>query len=479
MTSVTVALTRADQARDPYFYVPFVVAEGTTRIDVHIAYRKAADCIIDLGVLDPRATDYPSRDGFRGWSGGARDCFFVALDDATPGYIHGPMPAGEWKVVLGLYKVPETGARVTLEIETDSAPRTVSPQPLRTSPKHEGAGWYRGDLHSHTWHSDAAGSPEVLHQAARQAGLDFLAVCDHNTISQRRYFYPHSSPELVFVRGMEVTTTTGHANVFGVDEWIDFRMTRPTDANILAQMVHERGGLLSVNHDKPTIPWEYELPPVDCMEGWQANWFAWNWVSLARYQQRLAMGLRPTLIGGSDYHQPAELQREGPFVVGRPTTVFDLHELSEDAILAAMRGGRGYVTESPSGPHLAITLDDQPMGGVVAASSRHEAVAQVTNARGDRLVWIDATGIVGEQVIEDDSWSGYFHAQDIAVFLRVEIVAETSRERIIAEFKTLAPGGQLPWGLSDAIMRAQPVRRALSNPVYVVSHTLPKAAVVV
>ncbi len=122
------------------------------------------------------------------------------------------------------------------------------------------AGWYKGDLHCHTFHSDARGAPETLHAAAKQAGLDFLAIADHNTITQRRYFHPASSPDLVFVRAMEITTAVGHANVYGVDDWVDFRMTKPSDAHVIEQIVHRKGGLLSVNHDKPTIPWDYELP---------------------------------------------------------------------------------------------------------------------------------------------------------------------------------------------------------------------------
>ena len=34
MTSTTHHVTRADQARNPYFYIPFDVPAGTTRIDV-------------------------------------------------------------------------------------------------------------------------------------------------------------------------------------------------------------------------------------------------------------------------------------------------------------------------------------------------------------------------------------------------------------------------------------------------------------
>ena len=52
--TITVHVTRADQAENPYFYIPFEVAAGTTRIDVTLAYPKAEDCVIDLGAFDPR-----------------------------------------------------------------------------------------------------------------------------------------------------------------------------------------------------------------------------------------------------------------------------------------------------------------------------------------------------------------------------------------------------------------------------------------
>lgn len=77
MTEIKVQIRRADQVADPYFYVPFDVPEGVTRIDVSMVYRKAEDCVIDLGLLDPLATDYPTTAGFRGWSGGARDHFLL------------------------------------------------------------------------------------------------------------------------------------------------------------------------------------------------------------------------------------------------------------------------------------------------------------------------------------------------------------------------------------------------------------------
>ncbi|MFD2649411.1 CehA/McbA family metallohydrolase [Devosia albogilva] len=464
MTTITHHVTRDDQARNPYFYIPFDVPAGTTRIDVTLAYPKAEDCIIDLGAFDPRDTGYPTAEGFRGWSGGARDCFFIATDDATPGYVHGEIQPGTWNVILGLYKVREAGADVTVTVALDNAPRRLEPQPARTFPVRQGAGWYRGDLHCHTFHSDARGAPELLHQAARQAGLDFLAVADHNTITQRGYFHPQSSPELVFVRAMEVTTAVGHANVYGVDEWIDFRMTQPSDAHVLERLVHEKGGLLSINHDKPTIPWDYDFPAADCQEVWQSTWMAWNWVSLERYQRRLASGMRLSAIGGSDFHQPDRLLPEGPLVLARPTTVLWLPELSEDAILAAMKSGHGYITESPSGPHLEIRNGDAVMGG----TARELGAVDVTvrGAAGDRLVLIDADGVVAEVEIASDDWRATIPVGDPRLFVRAEIISLRSRERLVAEFTATLDGREMPWQLKGADLAEQPIRRALSNPIY-------------
>lgn len=460
---VTARVTRADQAANPYFYVPFDVPEGTTRIDVRLDYRKAADCIIDLGAFDPRDTGYPTEQGFRGWSGGARDSYFIATDDATPGYIHGPIPAGTWTAILGLYQVPEAGADVTVTVTLDAAPRPVAPQPARTFPVRKGAGWYKGDLHCHTFHSDAKGAPETLHAAARQAGLDFLAITDHNTITQRRYFHPHSSPELVFVRGMEVTTAVGHANVFGLDAWIDFRMTRPSDAHVLARLVHEKGGLLSINHDKPVIPWDYEMPAADCQEVWQSTWLDRNWISLERYQQRLAEGMQLSAIGGSDFHQPADLQPEGPLVLARPTTVLFLPELSEDAILAAMKVGHGYVTESPDGPHLAIGSGDVAMGG--ETDNIGDLDVEVRGAEGDELVLIDATGPIVRMAIPSGDWRTSIVLENPVGFVRAEIVAVASRQRLIDELMALDLHKSAI--AAEPAMAEQPIRRALSNPIYI------------
>ena len=459
MTLITCHVTRAD---GDYVYLPFELPSGTTQLSVTLSYPKAPDCVIDLGIFDSSAGPFPSPTGFRGWSGGARDGFRLGLDSATPGYLAGPMPDGVWQIILGLYRLPVAGAEVAVQVTFDAAPRTVFAPAPPLQAHRPGAAWYRGDLHCHTYHSDAAGSPSLLHAAAQQAGLDFLAVADHNTISQWDDFNAASSADLVFVRAMEVTTARGHANAFGTRGWVDFRITRDSDVHLVAAEVARQGGLFSINHDKPTIPWDYPLPALDCMEVWQSAWLAGNWISLARYQQRLAQGLRISAIGGSDYHQPSRLRPEGPFVLARPTTVLWMDGLNEPNILAAMKAGLGYVTESPTGPHLALTVGGQPMGA--QASSGATAQAEVRGAVGDLLVWIDATGVLEETLISTDGVlaAAFPHAKG---FLRAEIVARASQARLLAEVQDALDSADEDFDTPIA-SELNRLRRAISNPVY-------------
>ena len=62
--------------------------------------------------------------------------------------------------------------------------------PGRTSPP--GPGWYRGDLHGHTLHSDGDWDVPDLVAAARHNQFDFVTLTDHNTLSRRWPRWPAS-----------------------------------------------------------------------------------------------------------------------------------------------------------------------------------------------------------------------------------------------------------------------------------------------
>jgi len=174
--------TRADRDAGRYQYVPVTIAAGTTRMSVAYHYDKAGGAnAVDLGLFEPGPLSLGTR-AFRGWSGGSRDEVVVAVDEATPGYWPGALPAGEWHVALGLYQVAPAGVEVELQIEATSEVRGTSPSlaPRLAEPIRRGESWYAGDLHVHTLHSDGSVTAAAAARAAREAGLDFIAITDHN-----------------------------------------------------------------------------------------------------------------------------------------------------------------------------------------------------------------------------------------------------------------------------------------------------------
>lgn len=459
----------ADKAKSPYLYLPFEVPPGTTCIGVHYSYDTGN--IIDLGLLDPAIGPFPSRAGFRGWSGGARSGFFVARDGATPGYLPGDIPPGVWQIVLSLYRIGAGGCAYRVEITLDGSPRpALGPAPTFTAL--DGcAGWYKGDLHSHTHHSDARGSLADLVQAALIRGLDFLAVTDHNTTSHHRFLAEAGAAALLLVPGQEITTERGHANAWGVDGWVDFRILHDGDVPTLVCEVQRRGGVLSVNHPKETgSPWRYPIPEgIDCFEAWQAPWAYRNWESLERYDALLRQGWKVTLVGGSDRHQPGWPDPDPEILqVGSPTTWLYLEELSVPAVLESLRRGHAFVSESPTGPRISLNIAGKGMGETVVTPG-HEpvtAVAKVQGAKGDLLRWITASGVARETSIGDDDFADAAELTCPGPFVRVEVVDRTRHATLRQAYQELKHLGKVPPSLDIEEVMARGIVRCLSNPVY-------------
>ncbi|HAZ26996.1 TPA: histidinol-phosphatase [Candidatus Acetothermia bacterium] len=70
--------------------------------------------------------------------------------------------------------------------------------------------WWRADLHIHSTLSPCASlamSPRRIVDAARRAGLDLIAICDHNAAENGRYARRLAAGAPVVLMGMEIQTT--------------------------------------------------------------------------------------------------------------------------------------------------------------------------------------------------------------------------------------------------------------------------------
>jgi predicted metal-dependent phosphoesterase TrpH len=372
-----------DRAASIYQYVPVEVGAGHRALRVELAYDRSTG-VLDLGCLDPTGA-------FRGWSGGARDAFTIAETWSTPGYLPGPLAAGQWQVMLGLHRVPAGGLpwEVTVSAMADPGPAPGSAAPLPpwphrparpgpTLPAPAGYRWLAGDLHAHSVHSDGASTISELAQLGARVGLDFLAITDHNTVSHHPWLPDESG--ILLLPGQEVTTARGHANAYGDIGWVDFR--QPADDWL--STVKDRGGLLSINHPLAgDVAWLHPLQGRPrLVEVWHSGWWDRTWT--APLSWLLAFDPSAVPVGGSDFHDPAAGDR-----LGTPTTwvlcpVADPREATVGVLLDALAAGPVAVGDSPVGPVL-LRLGDE----LVAVGADGAVLTDFTGERrpvlGDRV----------------------------------------------------------------------------------------------
>ena len=465
--TLTGTATLADKANDDYLLLPFEVPPGIERLTVRYTYTHRVSAalpggsgnVVDIGVFDPRGAAVFQGQGFRGWSGSDRSEFTIGLADATPGYLPGPIYPGTWHIILGLYHILPEGCDYRLTIVGQSG-EVASPaqRDLKAPVLSRKAGWYRGDLHSHTHHSDAVGSLSDLVAAARARGLDFVAVTDHNTVSHLPHLAAAGGDELLLVPGEEITTYYGHANAWGIHSWQEFRCRDDATMARIIDAVHAAGGLFSANHPKDNgPPWEYSPDlPFDCVEAWQSIWASNNYQSLAFWDSLLQQGRRVVAVGGSDKHVRPFTGQPSSDDIGTPTTWVYAGELSTAGILGGIRAGRVFISADPQGPELCLTADADEAGVyvvmmgdemIVAAGQPVILRAQVVGGRGLVLRIVSGDGVKRVPVESDDFAHCWQARPQDDTFYRLELVE---------------PGGAKA-GLNPAAL----VRRALSNPIYV------------
>lgn len=395
-------VTAADKGT--YQEHPFDVPAGVTRIDVVFTHQhRGAGTELEVGLFDPQR--------FRGTSRFSKEQFHLTEFDTTPSYLAGPLPAGRWRLSLG---IPAIGAgsssawTAAIRLTTTATPIDGLGPVLKTDP-----GWYVGDFHAHTLHSDAFGclaadettprgcQPWEVVEAARTRGLDFVAITDHNTTSHHQDLATLQATltSLLLLRGQEMTTFHGHANVYGTSRVVDFRLgfEGRSMAHVMDDVARE-GALLSINHpardtgdrctgcgwDAPGTPWDR----IEAMEVINGGVIEGRTAGLPFWYARLNEGGRLTGLGGSDDHSARSPRGR----IGAPATVVFAEELSEAAILAGVRSGRVYVrTRGPEGPRLDLTgttgAQTVPMGGAILVPDTDAAVRltiRVGNAAGQR-----------------------------------------------------------------------------------------------
>jgi hypothetical protein len=414
--TLSLQITHADH--QSYRTIPFEVPSGVERLSIETTYsQKDQKTVVDLGLLDPNGK-------IVGWSGGNKDRFTLSAIDATPSYSPHAIDQGQWQLLLGIPNIRE-GVTSTFQAKiyfSNALSSTTNPPwvnlPLKSQP-----GWYRGDLHLHSAHSDgscqnSSKSLEVpcpvflIAQKAHELKLDFIALSDHNAVSQAnsiREMQPYYD-NLLLMASRELTSFYGHANLTGSFNAFDFRATDSVKgwaAPLKSLQNATTPTFVSINH--PNFPngeicmgcgWTFDSSVLNQglihgVEVANGDDMGSSFSGFSFWLKQLEKGLKLTAVAGSDNHHVDQSEETRSFL-GRPTNVVFAKELSTHAITSALLQGHTYIDfykQGDSKPKRSIDFvarfnnQEFMMGDQIEMPKSSQDVViqlQLQNAQGDR-----------------------------------------------------------------------------------------------
>ncbi len=437
-----------------YRLLPFEVRPDTARLEVEYQYgalrpalpeNPITKTMLDLGLWDQRG--YHDAAGFRGWSGSRHDDVFVEAGRASRGYRPGPVEPGTWYVELGLAAVGPTGAEWTVRVRAIRGPPGQAPVQRPVDPDHVAnpdPGWYHGDFHMHSFHSNPEGpTPRCFVEHAKAAGLDFTPVTEYQVdVHWDEYgSLQDENPQLLIWPGREIVTYFGHMQCIGeTPGFVEYRhgFEGVTVAEI-QKAVRGAGALFQVNH--PTtfggrlfanfcrgcafeLGEEIDWREVDTFEvlngpavlrrtsllgGDFENPFMTSAVEL--WEDMLDRGYRTTAVSGSDVKKGVGL--------GSSATAVHARQLSRAALTDAIRAGRAYVrtrgvAHSPA-LEMTVSARGEPPGTfgsrfVLDPGATVAVSVLVTGGRGQALRVLRNRDEVNVVAIVDDPFEHRFQA---------------------------------------------------------------------
>lgn len=461
-----------------YCMLSFDVPDGCGSISLTVSRTTEREAQIPAALFDSTGKNRVFR-APEGASGYYEDTYIIRTDSASSGAVPGTIPAGIWKLILYKRRFSEDfDAVLSVNIEkgqenTEPFRLTFQEQKLSGTP-----GWYRGELHVHSSESTGRKSVRRVLEAAREAGLDFIAITDHFTSSHwfeiEKYFRDYG---ILCMRSMEVSGDRGHANIHGMKEWINplvdeneeisnfLGQEKAPSMESVADTIHSMGGIFGINHPlSGMVSWRYSGFPIekaDAIDIWAAPDGPVSLCYPTLYDSYLARGYRLTALGSSDSHDP---DKEGPWKFGQLFTYVYADSLSEKGIIEGIKRGNVYVANGSSRMDYRIRYSNREynMGGRINYDGGEvEIIFSISgNPSGNLFVMVagELADIHYIDAHDDGEWHNYkfiLHEDEIRFlspgfsFIRLEFYEDIVKA--------------LFWGMAYKDAEAM---RLLSNPIY-------------
>ena len=245
-----------------------------------------------------------------------------------------------------------------------------------------------GDFHVHAFPGDGSLSPWLLRDEAARAGLDVIAITNHNQVWTARLarWISNRSNGPIMIAGQEITNPTYHMIAVGLERTVDAEQA----ATEAAADVRAQRGLAIAAHPSARFHGYDAKEAVAALDGTEAAHSAVHEGSEFRAELRAfyerARGVKATVtpIGSSDFHAT-------PPKLGLCRTYLFVTERSEAGVLEAIRSGRTLAVDGDGrltgDAGLIALLGGNRPGG---RSDEHRAWRRVSVV----LAWIGTFAIV-------------------------------------------------------------------------------------
>ncbi|MEO6944122.1 MAG: CehA/McbA family metallohydrolase [Lacisediminihabitans sp.] len=362
-------------ARD-YIDYPLDIPAGVSLIDVQLDFIKVTDRFqLYEALLEPSGL-LRGHVQCPGGPGPRHQRFTVGEATASHGCIAGRIMAGNWTLRIDLDRFRESGhyelrvvtqtdqRQEALESREPGAPSITSPESRATPdqpPADTQSHWLKGELHSHSFHSDGRNSVLEIIAEARRLKLDFFALSDHFTWSHWADLSADDAngveSPLILLPSIEVTTHLGHANAHGLTQWPNVYVDGGGwNCGDLARSVHDQGGLFGINHPfsgqqawrRSDVAWS----EVDLLEVVNQSQDANNDAAIGLWDRLLAQGYDIAPVAGTDCHDIGD----PPQRLGQVFTFVKAADYTLPAVINGLRNGATVVSR---GARLDLSIRHQ------------------------------------------------------------------------------------------------------------------------
>jgi hypothetical protein len=262
---------------------------------------------------------------------------------------------------------------------------------LPTRPELRAGGYLvlSGDFHVHASPGDGALSPWALRDEAARAGLDVIAVTNHNQAFTGRLAerVGEAGDGPMMLPGEEITNPQYHMIAVGIERTVHGAQLSAVDA--IAE-VHAQGGVAIAAHPSPRFHGYDDDAVVAMLDGAEATHSDMHRDQRFRGELEAffarARGVNPAIaaIGSSDFHAM-------PPVVGRCRTYLFVRERTKAGVVDAIRSGRTLAVDGDGrlqgDPALIQLLGNARPAGRVEAHPTWRSLSVA-------MAWLGAVGLV-------------------------------------------------------------------------------------